>query len=119
MTPGPGRRTGSRSAPHDHSCLPPQSGHPCGRDCQAYARSMDGSRAAPPTSAVEHVLEESRRTLDRVQPEDLAGEVAAGAMVVDIRPAENRDPKGLLPGARVVDRNGLEGRPPPPPPDRI
>jgi rhodanese-related sulfurtransferase len=80
---------------------------------------MDGSRAEERTSAVERVLEESRRHLLRVQPEDLAAEVAAGAMVVDIRPAENRDTEGLMPGALVVDRNVLEWRLDPTSPDRI
>jgi rhodanese-related sulfurtransferase len=80
---------------------------------------MDGSRATTGTSAVERILEESRRHLDRVQPEDLADEVEAGAMVVDIRPAENRDAEGLIPGALVVDRNVLEWRLDPTSPDRI
>jgi rhodanese-related sulfurtransferase len=80
---------------------------------------MNGSRADQHGSAVERVLEESRRNLDRVQPEDLTAEVAAGAMVVDIRPVENRDAEGLLPGALVVDRNVLEWRLDPTSPDRI
>ena len=61
-------------------------------------------------SAVNRLLTEVRRDLDRVRPEDLADEVAAGALVVDIRPAENRGPEGEMPGALVVDRNVLEWR---------
>jgi len=61
-------------------------------------------------SAVDRLLEDARRDLDRVQPEDLAAEVAAGALVVDIRPSETRVPEGELPGALVVDRNVLEWR---------
>jgi rhodanese-related sulfurtransferase len=33
-----------------------------------------------------------------------------GALVVDIRPVEQRARDGLIPGARVVDRNVLEWR---------
>lgn len=41
---------------------------------------------------------------------DLAAEVAQGALVVDTRPAEQRDRDGDLPGAVVIDRNVLEWR---------
>ncbi len=74
---------------------------------------MDGS------SRIDRLLEETRRDLDRVAPEDLAAEVAAGALVVDIRPVENRGPEGEMPGAVVVDRNVLEWRLDPTCPDRI
>jgi rhodanese-related sulfurtransferase len=67
---------------------------------------MHGSRQ----SAVDRLLEDARRDLDRVEPEQLAAEVAAGALVVDIRPSEARVPEGELPGALVVDRNVLEWR---------
>jgi rhodanese-related sulfurtransferase len=36
--------------------------------------------------------------------------VAAGALVVDIRPIEQRERDGALPGALVIDRNVLEWR---------
>lgn len=61
-------------------------------------------------SAVEDLLARARSGLDRVAPEDLAAEVAAGALVVDIRPVEQRDRDGAMPGAVVVDRNVLEWR---------
>ncbi len=61
-------------------------------------------------SAIEDLLTSSRRHLDRVSPGDLAAEVAAGAMVIDIRPVDQRDEDGALPGALVVDRNVLEWR---------
>jgi len=63
-------------------------------------------------SSIDRVLSRARRTLVRV-------EMAAGALVVDIRPVENRDREGLLPGAVVVDRNVLEWRLDPTCPDRI
>ncbi|MGZ4140522.1 MAG: rhodanese-like domain-containing protein [Actinomycetota bacterium] len=48
--------------------------------------------------------------LDRVRPEALAAEKTAGALVVDIRPAEQRQRDGELSGAVVIDRNVLEWR---------
>ena len=61
-------------------------------------------------AAVDDMLEAARRGLDRVEPADLAGEIAAGALVVDTRPAEQRTRDGELPGAVVIDRNVLEWR---------
>ncbi len=48
--------------------------------------------------------------LDRVEAVDLAAEMAAGALVVDTRPAEQRARDGALEGAVVLDRNVLEWR---------
>jgi rhodanese-related sulfurtransferase len=60
--------------------------------------------------AIEALLERARRDLERVQPADLASEIAAGALVVDTRPIEQRQRDGELPGAVVIDRNVLEWR---------
>jgi len=54
-----------------------------------------------------------------VQPADLASEIAAGALVVDTRPSEQRHRDGDLPGALVIDRNVLEWRLDPTSPHRI
>jgi len=59
---------------------------------------------------VDELLARARGRLDRVGPDDLAGEQAAGALVVDVRSAEHRRRDGELPGAVVVDRNTLEWR---------
>lgn len=69
--------------------------------------------------AVDRLLARARLGLDRVSPHDLAAEVAAGALVVDIRPVEQRVRDGELPGALVVDRNVLEWRLDPTCPDRL
>jgi len=61
-------------------------------------------------SAIDRLLERARAELDRVEPADLAGEMAEGAVVIDIRPIEQRARDGDLPGAVVVDRNVLEWR---------
>jgi rhodanese-related sulfurtransferase len=70
-------------------------------------------------SAISELLDSCRRELDRVLPEDLAAEMTAGALVVDTRPAEQRQRDGELPGALVVDRNVLEWRLDPTSPDRL
>ena len=62
------------------------------------------------SSAVERMLEWAQSKLDRVRPEDLDAEVAAGALVVDMRPESNRAAEGELPGALVVERIVLEWR---------
>jgi rhodanese-related sulfurtransferase len=70
-------------------------------------------------SAVDRLLAEARRNLDRVAPEDLDAEVVAGAVVVDIRPAADRQREGELAGALVIERIHLEWRLDPTSPDRI
>jgi rhodanese-related sulfurtransferase len=70
-------------------------------------------------SAIADLLASCRADLDRVLPERLPAEVAAGALVVDIRPSEQRERDGELPGAVVIDRNVLEWRLDPTSPDRI
>ncbi len=61
-------------------------------------------------AAIDALLETARQGLDRVQPADLASEIAAGALVVDTRPIEQRHRDGELPGALIIDRNILEWR---------
>lgn len=61
-------------------------------------------------SAIDDLLMAARARLRRVSPDDLPGEVASGAVVVDMRPLEQRLRDGELPGAIVIDRNVLEWR---------
>ena len=70
-------------------------------------------------SAVDDLLDHARSRLDRVTPESLAAEVAAGALMIDTRPVEQRERDGALPGAIVVDRNVLEWRLDPTSPHRL
>jgi rhodanese-related sulfurtransferase len=60
--------------------------------------------------SIDELLEVARARIDRVEPGDLAAEQAAGALVVDIRPMEQRQRDGDLPGATHIDRNVLEWR---------
>ena len=46
----------------------------------------------------------------RIEPEQLGTELESGALVIDIRPFEQRQRDGELPGAIVIDRNVLEWR---------
>lgn len=72
--------------------------------------------STPPTpvadqpSHIDVLLEGARAELDRVEPGHLADEVAAGALVVDIRPAGDRAVEGELPGAVLIERIHLEWR---------
>jgi len=70
-------------------------------------------------AAIDRLLAVSRRGMDRVAPSELDAELAAGALVVDTRPFEQRQRDGELPGAVVVDRNVLEWRLDPTSPYRI
>ncbi|MGV9713550.1 rhodanese-like domain-containing protein [Gordonia sp. NPDC003424] len=59
---------------------------------------------------IDDLLAQARDGLDRVSPADVAGEVAAGAVLVDIRPQAQRTATGGPPGAVVIERNVLEWR---------
>ena len=70
-------------------------------------------------SAIDKLLAQARSNLARVPVKDLAEEVAQGAILIDIRPLEQRRRDGDLPGAIVVDRNVLEWRLDPTSPHRL
>jgi rhodanese-related sulfurtransferase len=60
---------------------------------------------------IDDLLAKAREELGwRPQPGDLEEIVASGGLLVDIRPVEQRDRDGELPGALVIDRNVLEWR---------
>lgn len=84
------------------------------------ARQQGAGRiASSRTSMIDQLLVESRVGLDRVHASDLEQELAAGALVVDTRPADQRDRDGVLPGAVIIDRNVLEWRLDPSSPHRL
>jgi rhodanese-related sulfurtransferase len=64
----------------------------------------------PPAMNVDQLLERARARLVRVDAARAAEELAAGALLVDIRPADQRAAQGDIPGATVIDRNVLEWR---------
>jgi rhodanese-related sulfurtransferase len=69
-------------------------------------------------SAIDALLAQARAGLDRVEPGRLDVERAAGAVLIDIRPVEQRQRDGELAGAIIIDRNVLEWRLDPTSPDR-
>jgi rhodanese-related sulfurtransferase len=81
-------------------------------------RSLDPTES-PGTLTINQLLLESRIGLERVDPSDLGREMAAGGLVVDIRPVDQRNRDGDLPGAVIIDRNVLEWRLDPSSPHRL
>jgi rhodanese-related sulfurtransferase len=71
------------------------------------------------SKTVAQLLDEARARLRRLSPAETADALAGGALVVDIRPAEQRVREGEMPGARVIERNVLEWRLDPASPERI
>jgi rhodanese-related sulfurtransferase len=65
-----------------------------------------------PTGArtIDDLLAEARTRIVRVTPHEAAARVAAGAHLVDIRPAAQRQREGEVPGSLIVERNVLEWR---------
>ena len=55
-------------------------------------------------------LAHARKHLDRVEPVELAENLSAGAVLVDIRPEFFRLDEGVHPDALVIERNVLEWR---------
>jgi len=58
----------------------------------------------------DQLLERARARLVRVDAPRAAAELAGGALLIDIRPADQRAAQGDIPGATVIDRNVLEWR---------
>jgi rhodanese-related sulfurtransferase len=71
------------------------------------------------SKTVAQLLDEARARLRRLSPTETADALADGALVVDIRPSEQRGREGEMPGALVIERNVLEWRLDPACPERI
>ncbi|MGY1801703.1 rhodanese-like domain-containing protein [Blastococcus sp. SYSU D00922] len=69
--------------------------------------------------SIDELLAQVRRRIDRVSPQEAAARLAAGALLVDTRPWEQRSRDGDVPGAVLVDRTVLEWRLDPASRDRI
>ena len=72
-----------------------------------------------PSCGIDALLDEARSTLVRLSPEGAARAQREGALLVDIRPLEQRRRDGTIAGAVVIDRNVLEWRLDPRSPWRI
>jgi len=61
-------------------------------------------------TSTDDLLRAARQRITRVTPEALEAFSAAGGLIIDIRPSEQRRLEGDLDGAAVVERNVLEWR---------
>lgn len=68
------------------------------------------SPSGEPGVSIDALLEDARAGFRRLEPEEAFGAARAGALLVDIRPFEQRERDGSIPGALVIDRNVLEWR---------
>jgi rhodanese-related sulfurtransferase len=64
----------------------------------------------PGARSIEQILADARARLSRLTPKEAFGEVEAGGVLVDIRPASPRAEQGEIPGSVVIERNHLEWR---------
>jgi rhodanese-related sulfurtransferase len=62
------------------------------------------------TATTDDLLRAARRRIGRVTPAELDAVTAAGGLIIDIRPADQRRTEGELDGALVLERNVLEWR---------
>jgi rhodanese-related sulfurtransferase len=60
--------------------------------------------------SIDDLLADARTRIARVTPAEAADRIAAGALLVDTRPAAQRRQEGEVPGALIVERNVLEWR---------
>lgn len=64
----------------------------------------------PGALSVDQMLAHARSRLQRLTPTQAHEALAAGALLVDIRPGWQRTDEGEIPGALLVERNHLEWR---------
>jgi rhodanese-related sulfurtransferase len=73
------------------------------------AERADTESASRPRT-IDQVLESARSRIVRLTPEEAEQACRSGAVVVDIRPAAQREAEGFVPGAFIIERNVLEWR---------
>ena len=61
-------------------------------------------------TTVEELLAEAQVEIDRLSPAEAREAAQKGALLIDIRPLEQRQRDGLVPEAAIVERNVLEWR---------
>jgi rhodanese-related sulfurtransferase len=69
-----------------------------------------GGERPPGSRSIEEILAAARERLGRLAARGAFEEVAAGAVLVDIRPAWQRAASGEIPGSWIIERNHLEWR---------
>lgn len=68
---------------------------------------------------VDDLLDAARGQLNRLSAAEAAAAAERGALLIDTRPAAQRDADGEIPGALVIERNVLEWRLDPASPHRV
>ena len=61
-------------------------------------------------TTIDNRLAEARARLTRLAPDAAASAVSRGALLIDTRPAAQRNADGEIPGALLIERNVLEWR---------
>jgi rhodanese-related sulfurtransferase len=74
------------------------------------AQARENVTGVEAVGGIEELLAAARSTIRRFTPAQALTAMQAGAILVDIRPLEQRRRDGLVPGAQVVARNVLEWR---------
>ena len=69
-----------------------------------------GMRDTATLTTVEELLAETQAEIDRLSPAEAHQAAQAGDLLIDIRPVEQRQRDGLVPGATIVQRNVPEWR---------
>jgi rhodanese-related sulfurtransferase/predicted enzyme related to lactoylglutathione lyase len=78
--------------------------------CVCPGIPLPAADSSGPALALDELLADARARLHRITAETMEAEQGNGALIVDIRPADQRVRDGELPGAIVIDRNVLEWR---------
>jgi rhodanese-related sulfurtransferase len=74
------------------------------------ASALPESPAPTGRRTIDEVLQSARARFTRLTPAQAKNNLHGGAVVVDIRPAAQREAEGGLTGALVIERNVLEWR---------
>ena len=78
--------------------------------CVCPGIPLPAANTPGPECAIDELLADARARLHRITADTVETEQGNGALIVDIRPADQRVRDGELPGAIVIDRNVLEWR---------
>jgi rhodanese-related sulfurtransferase len=76
----------------------------------ASAAILSSDSLPPGAPGISELLAEARSGLERLRPEAAFAAMTDGAVLVDIRPLEQRIIEGEIPGAVIIGRNVLEWR---------
>jgi rhodanese-related sulfurtransferase len=62
------------------------------------------------TRNVEQLVDDARGEIERLSPEETFRSLRDGALLIDIRPQQQRHEHGVVPNALIIERNVLEWR---------